>query len=97
MKDESADCSSEVAVNGAKSTTLEIPLFLAVMWEMRVSVLEESDQNQVVVDDEVRDEVVADDLGEPAVVRPGGESGDGGEDTNIREDDLAAVSLVEDG
>ena len=60
VEDVGTECAAEVSVNGAQSTSLEVPLALSVVGKHGVGVLEEGDEDEMVVDDEVRDEVVAD-------------------------------------
>lgn len=93
-----ANGSEPVAVNGAERATRESPGLGLVVRKGRVGVLEVSDHDEPVVAPEVGDDVVTEDvrkatLGEHA---PGGESAESSSDTNVRDDDLVAVTLVKD-
>lgn len=91
------DGTSKVAINGAEGATLEVPLALAVVREHGIGVLEESDENEVVVDNEVRDQIIASHLGETSLEGPVGEHRCSDGNTNIGSDNLPEVSLVENG
>lgn len=79
------------AVEGGECATLEVERGAAVVREVGVSVLEESDQHEPVVDPEVRDAVDAGHLQETASHRPVNKSADPEQNTNITDDDLAVL------
>ena len=97
MEDISPNRSTEVSVNGAQSTSLEVPLALAVVGEHGVGVLEEGDQDKMVIDDKVGDEVVSCNFCEATVHAPVGEDRGSDGETDVGSDDLHKVTLVEDG
>jgi len=79
------------AVEGGERTTLEIECGAAVVREVGVSVLEEGDQNEPVVDPEVRDTVDAGHLQEPTGHRPVDKSTNPEENTDVTDDDLVVL------
>jgi len=79
------------AVEGGKCTTLEVECGATVVREVGVGVLEEGDQHEPVVDAEVWDSVDAGHLQETTSHRPVNKSSDPEQNTNITEDDLAAL------
>lgn len=79
------------AVEGGERTTLEVECRAAIVREVGVSVLEEGDHNQPVVDPEVRDTVDAGHLQEPTGDRPVDKSTNPEEDANVTDDDLAGL------
>jgi hypothetical protein len=60
-------------------------------------VLEEGNHDEVVVDDEVRKEVVSEDSAEAVLHAENGEGGASDKKTDVGGDDLAKVALVENG
>lgn len=91
-----SDEAEGVPVDGAKGTTLEVPLSVTVVGEGGVGVLEEGDHDQVVVDDQVRDEVEGDNLSDSSVVGPGSEGGESESDSGVGDEDVPSVTGVED-
>lgn len=85
------------AVESGECATLEIECGAAVVREVGISVLEEGDQDEPVVDPEVREAVDADHLQETASHRPVNKSADPEENTNITDDDLAVLVRSENG
>jgi len=79
------------AVEGGERTTLEVECGAAVVREVGVSVLEEGDQNEPVVDPEVRDTVDAGHLQEPTGHRPVDKSTNPEENTDVTDDDLVVL------
>jgi len=79
------------AVEGGERPTLEVECRAAVVREVGVRVLEEGDQNEPVVDPEVRDTVDAGHLKEATSDRPVNKSADPEQDTNITQDDLVVL------
>ena len=85
------------AVEGGECATLEVECGAAVVREVGVSVLEEGDQHEPMVDPEVREAIDADHLQETASHRPVDKSADPEQNTNITEDDLAVLMRSENG
>ena len=79
------------AVEGRECTTLEVECRAAVVREVGVSVLEEGDQDEPVVDPEVRDSVDAGHLEETTSHGPVNKCSDPEQNTDIAEDDLVAL------
>jgi hypothetical protein len=67
------------------------------MREVGVSVLEEGDQNEPMVDPKVRDTVDAGHLRETTTHRPVDKGSDPEEDTNVADDDLVVLMRSEYG
>lgn len=79
------------AVEGGERTTLEVECRAAIVREVGVGVLEEGDQNQPVVDPEVRNTIDAGHLQEPTGDRPVDKSTNPEEDTYVTDDDLVVL------
>ena len=79
------------AVDGGDCTTLEVECGTAIVREVGVSVLEEGDQNEPVVDPEIRDTVDAGHLQETTGYRPIDKSSDPEENTNGADDNLVVL------
>jgi len=79
------------AVEGRERTSLEIECGAAIVREVGVGVLEEGDQNEPVVDPEVRDTVDAGHLQETTGHRPVDNRSKPEENTDITDDDLIAL------
>ena len=89
--EEGTSATEKRAVEGGEGTTLEVERGATVVREVGVGVLEEGDQNEPVVDPEVRDTIDAGHLGESTGDRPVDKSSDPEENTNVTDDDLAVL------
>jgi hypothetical protein len=88
---DAAKIAEEVTVQGCKGSTREGEFRSAVVREEGISVLEESDQDEPVVDPEVGDEVEPEDVGETVMIdgSPNNTEPDG--NANDRDDNLAVM------
>lgn len=88
---DATEVTKKVAVQGCKSATGESEFGSAVVGKKRVGVLEESDQDQPVVDPEVRDTVETEHIEETVLVNESANDTHPDRDTNDRDDNLAVV------
>lgn len=96
VEDPSTDKAHESSVNCSKGTSGESPLFGRVVGEDGVGVLEVGDKDEPMVDVEVRDTVDDEHLEEAPLDGPVSETGKDGKDTEVRDDDLGRLAVLED-
>jgi hypothetical protein len=89
--EEWAGATEKRAVEGGEGTALEVECGAAVVREVGVSVLEEGDQNEPVVDPEVGDTVDAGHLQETTSHGPVDKGSDPEENTDVTDDDLVVL------
>ena len=90
-----ANGSKEVSVNGSKSSTGKGPLVGRVVGQDGVGVLEVGDENEPVVNPEVRENVKNEHLGDRTLVSPVAKTSHDGSDTNVGQDDVKVVTGLE--
>lgn len=92
----STNGTQEVTINGSKGTTGESPLVGRVVREDRVGVLKEGDEDEPVINPQVRDTVDGSNLFDTSLRSPEGKSSKDKYDTDVRPDDLPVLVGLED-
>mmetsp|Transcript_538 Transcript_538/g.1257 ORF Transcript_538/g.1257 Transcript_538/m.1257 type:complete len:418 (+) Transcript_538:322-1575(+) len=83
------------AVHSAQGSAQPAPLRVIKVWHVHIGVLQERDQDQVVVGDHVRNQVVRGDKGESVSVNAEAKEGQSHEESNIRLNDLPVLIFRE--
>jgi len=96
VEEESAHPAHEGSVNGGGSTAEESPGILAEMGHGGIGVVEESEHDDPVVGEEIRNEIIFGEGGQASLVCPYGEEGDPGAETDVGDNDWDAVALLEE-
>jgi len=96
VEDPSTNGSHESSVNGSEGSSGEGPLLGRVMGQDGVGVLEVGDEDEPVVDVEVRNTVDDEHFGERPLDRPVGKTGKDSTYSNVGHDDLGSLGVSED-
>jgi hypothetical protein len=95
MEEEATLPAQKVSVDSGSSTTLVSPCVIAVVWKLRICVVEVGDHNEPVGDAEPRDAIVFHNIGSAPSCDGQRDSVDHGENTGVGHEDCVALTLCE--